>query len=190
MQILNANFECNFNADKCKLNANFECNANQLATQSDHWTTFSPPGRWCFMYFVNYQVQRAEKPIGYYPTHFQLSALHLQFLRCFKLKVQSPIQRQDLPSTDLPHVQFEFPFSLNGPSAVKPSNEIWAIWMLNTNKSTLAYPPLQSITSKCTDLHLFSNYYNFSWKIKSGTFQLNICKVLGPKIYMCTYQIY
>ena len=142
MQILNANFECNFNADKCKLNANFECNANQLATQSDHWTTFSPPGRWCFMYFVNYQVQRAEKPIGYYPTHFQLSALHLQFLRCFKLKVQGPIQRQDLPSTDLPHVQFEFPFSLNGPSAVKPSNEIWAIWMLNTNKSTLAYPPL------------------------------------------------
>ena len=129
---------------KCKLNANFECNANQLATQSDHWTTFSPPGRWCFMYFVNYQVQCAEKPIGYYPTHFQLSALHLQFLRCFKLKVQGPIQRQDLPSTDLPHVQFEFPFSLNGPSAVKPSNEIWAIWMLNTNKSTLAYPPPQS----------------------------------------------
>ena len=37
---------------------------------------------------------------------------------------------------------FEFPLSLNGPSAMKPSNEIWAIWMLNTNKSTLAYPPL------------------------------------------------
>ena len=59
----------------------------------------------------------------------------------------------------------KYHLSLNGLGALKLSNEIWAILMLNTNKSTLVNSPFslpgQSITSECRDLQHLNNC-NFS----------------------------